>query len=90
MNISTDIYAGDRIDYMNARRDAIRSRGVAAGGKDHTVVRNARADRERMAGMDAFERVREIAAARFADIRAAAREDFNSFRSGVPAADLVF
>jgi hypothetical protein len=43
-----------------------------------------------MAGMDAFDRIREIAAARFADIRAAGREDFNSFRSGIPAADLVF
>jgi hypothetical protein len=87
---TTDTFAGDRIDYMNARREAIRSRGMATGGKDHTVVRTARAERERMAGMDIFDRIREIAAARLADIRAAAREDFNAFRTGVPVEEMVF
>ncbi len=80
-----DIYADDRVAYMNARREAKRSRGAASGGKTYIVKRNARAERERLAALDEFERTREETTARFSDFRAETREIFNRLRTGLNA-----
>jgi hypothetical protein len=85
---SDQSYAGDRIAYINARREAIRSRGAAAGGKIYRIIRKPAAERARWAGLDAFERIREKAYARFADMRAANREALNRIRSRLTTSDL--
>lgn len=75
------------IDYMNARRAS----KPASGGRNYTVRRNVSAERERFAGLDTFERIREEAHARFAAMRAADRERFNRIRSGIrPDEDIPF
>jgi hypothetical protein len=45
---------------------------------------NIAADRERFADLDQFERIRERANARFADMRSANRETFHRICSGIP------
>ncbi len=74
------------IDYMNARRAS----KPASGGRGYIVKFNASAERERVAGLDDFERIREAAHARFADMRAADREVFNRIRRGDPANEIPF
>ena len=60
----------------------------ASGGQNyakHDRIVNAAAERERLAELDAFERIREIAHARLANMRSANREWFNLVRSGIRA-----
>ena len=72
------------IDYLNARRAAKPASGGRNYAKSDRMVNKA-AERERVADLDAFERIREAAHARFAEMRAADREAFNRIRSGIPA-----
>jgi hypothetical protein len=72
------------IDYINARQAHI----PASGGRNyakHDRMVNAAAERERLAELDAFERIREMAHARFADMRSVDREWFDRLRSGLRA-----
>ncbi len=64
-----DLYAGDRIDYMNARRNA----KPATGGRDYTVRRKAVDMRDREAGLDHHERTMEHVTAIFAEFRSWSR-----------------
>jgi hypothetical protein len=64
-----DLYAGDRIDYMNARRNA----KPASGGRNYAKAVNPVDIRDRDAGLDHYERTMEQVAAIFADFRSWAR-----------------
>lgn len=74
-----DIYAGDRVDYMNARRNA----KPGAGGKSYARLVNPVDERARLAGLDPIERAREAAYAVFASSRAIVAEFRNQRRSGI-------
>ena len=76
----------DRIDYMNARRNA----KPASGGADHTLYVNKAAERERVSGLNTFRRIGEAAWSRLDAIRRQAREDHNRIVSRLAADDLVF
>jgi hypothetical protein len=79
-----------RVDQMNARRAS----KPASGGKNYAVrdrMLNEAAERERIASLDPFERIREEAHHRFAAIRAETREAFARLRSDYrPADDIPF
>jgi len=71
------------IDYLNARQACFPTSGGRNYAKyDRTV--NIAAERERFSDLDQFERIRERANARFADMRSANRETFNRICSGIP------
>lgn len=80
-----DPYAGDRIDYMNARRMA----KAPQGGKAYPLTINPVDERSRLAGMDAFELIRERAYALFANNRAIVREFRNGLAAGLTADDAI-
>lgn len=72
------------IDYLNARQAHM----PASGGRNyakHDRTVSIAAERERFSDLDQFGRIREIAQARFADMRGAYREAFNRLRSDIPA-----
>jgi hypothetical protein len=71
------------IDYLNARQAHMPASGGRNYARQDRMV-NAAAERERLARLDAFERIREMAHARFADMRSANREWLNRIRRGFP------
>jgi hypothetical protein len=83
-------YAWSRVDYMNERRSA----KPASGGRNYALkdrMVNEAAERERIAALDPFERLREEAYHCFAAIKAKAHEDFARLRSDyIPAEDIPF
>ena len=90
MRIDAKPFGWSRVDYMNARR-AVKP---ATGGKNYAerdrIVKEA-AERERIAALDAFERIREEAHHRFATLRAETREALARLRSDYrPHDDIAF
>ncbi len=83
-------FGWSRVEYMNGRRAA----KPASGGKNYAKrdrLLNEAAERERIAGLDPFERIREEAHHRFAAIRAETREAFARLRSDYrPDDDIPF
>lgn len=75
------IHAGDRIEYMNARR-ALKP---ASGGTNHAVMLNKAGERERDRGMNEVDMLRAKLSALFADQRAIVREFRNSLAAGMTA-----
>jgi hypothetical protein len=65
----SDPYAGDRIDYMNARRNA----KPATGGRNYARPVNPVDIRDREAGLDHYERTMEHVTAIFAEFRSWSR-----------------
>lgn len=89
MRVETNPYGWSPVDHMNARRAA----KPASGGKNYASGRvvNKAAERERLAGLNPFEIIRENAYYRFAAIRAEAREAFRRLRSDYrPEDDIPF
>jgi hypothetical protein len=90
MRSNSKPFGWSRVDYMNARRAA----KPASGGKNYAKrdrLLNEAAERERIADLDAFERIREEAHHRFAAIRAETREAFARLRSDYrPNDDIPF
>jgi len=90
MRIETKPYGWSPVDHMNARRAA----KPASGGKNYAAtdrIRNGASERERLASLDSFERIREETYYRFAAIRAEGREALARLRSGrVPDEDIPF
>jgi hypothetical protein len=85
---SDQIYAGDRVAYMNARRD----RKPASGGTNYAKrdrIVNKAAERERCAALDEFDLIRAQVAAFFAAQRAASNEFRNQLRSGIRPGDEI-
>ena len=78
-----DYYAGERVAYMNARRDA----KPVGGGKNYrkatavTAARKAVDERARLASLDLWERTMEEVDAIYAEFRAWCREGSNTLRS---------
>jgi len=80
MRIETKPYAWSSIDHMNARRAA----KPASGGKNYALkdrMVNKAAERERVAGLNPFDLIREQAHHRFAAIRAETHEALARLRS---------
>jgi hypothetical protein len=80
MRVDPKPFRWSRIDQMNARRAA----KPVSGGKNYAKtdrLLNETAERERIAALDAFERISEEAHHRFAAIRAETREAFARLRS---------
>jgi hypothetical protein len=90
MRIETKPFRWSRVDHMNGRRAA----KPASGGKNYAKrdrVLNEAAERERIASLDPFERIREETHQRFAAIRAETREAFARLRSDYrPDDDIPF
>ena len=90
MRSETKPFGWSRIDQMNARR-ALKP---ASGGKNYAKtdrLMNEASERERLAGLDPFERIREEADHRFEAIRAETREAFARLRSDyMPGDDIPF
>ena len=74
-----------RIVSDNTRRNT----KPATGGADHNAHVNHAAARERIAGLNAFELIREQAYVALNAIRTGCREDHNRFISRVDAADAI-
>jgi hypothetical protein len=90
MRIETKPFGWSAVEYINARRAA----KPASGGKNYAKkdrLLNDAAERERIAALDDFERIREEAHHRFAAIREETREAFARLRSDYrPADDISF
>jgi hypothetical protein len=90
MRIDPKPFGWSRVDHMNARRAA----KPASGGKNYAKrdrLLNEAAERERIASLDPFERIREEAHCRFAAIRAETDEAFARLRSDYrPNHDIPF
>lgn len=81
------IYAGSRIDYMNARR-ALKP---ASGGKSYTADRIANpADaRAKLVGISDIDLIREKLAVLFAEQRRIVKEFRNSLAAGLSVTDEI-
>ena len=80
MRVETKPYRWSPVDHMNARRAA----KAASGGKNYAAtdrIVNKAAERERVAGLNPFDLIRERAYHRFAAVRADAREALARLRS---------
>jgi hypothetical protein len=90
MRIEAKPFGWSTVDYMTARR-AVKP---ASGGKNYAKrdrLVNEAAERERIADLDVFERIREEAHHRFAAIQAETREAFARLRSDyIPGDDIPF
>ena len=78
-------YAGDRIDYMNARRAA----KPATGGTNYARTVNPVDERARVAGLDEIERIAERAYAVFEECRSVVRNFRNDLAAGLTADDMI-
>jgi hypothetical protein len=90
MRVDPKPFRWSRIDQMNTRRAA----KPASGGKNYAKrdrLVNEAAERERIADLDAFDRIREEAHHRFASIQAETSEAFARLRSDYrPDDDIPF
>ena len=90
MRLETKTYTWSRVDHMNARRAA----KPASGGRNYAKwdrMVNKAAERDRIAVLSPFDRIRERDYHSFAAIRVDARERFARLRSNyVPGDDIPF
>ena len=90
MRVETKAFGWSRVDYMNARRGAKPANGGKNYAKKDRLVNEA-AERERIAALNDFERLREEANHRFAAIRVETSEAFARLRSDYrPEDDIPF
>jgi hypothetical protein len=78
-------YAGDRIDYMNARRAA----KPATGGTNYARYVNPVDERARVAGLNEFDLLREKLDAVFTECRSVVRNFRNDLAAGLTADDMI-
>jgi hypothetical protein len=90
MRIETKPFGWSAVEYMNARRGAKPASGGKTYAKKDRLLNDA-AERERIADLDVFERIREEARHQFAAIRSEMQEAFARIRSGYrPEDDIPF
>ena len=79
-------WVGDRIDYMNARRDS----KPYPGGSNHAVTVNQPAERERLSTLTQIEQITEEFQAKIANQRAIVREFRNRLAAGLTVDEIPF
>jgi triphosphoribosyl-dephospho-CoA synthetase len=90
MRVDPKPFCWSGVDHMNARRAAKPASGGRNYAKRDRLVNKA-AERERIADLDAFERIREEAHHRFEAIRTETREAFARLRPDYrPEDDIPF